>query len=108
MWKNFDGSPYTREQLAAHVAAADFSNWRRKDGSRGKPLFIVLHNTSEPTMRQWLSWSPEKRGQYIRNVESYYENQLQWHAGPHFFVPPDDTICTFGFSDLTTCGTHAS
>lgn len=108
MWKNFDGRPYTREQLAAHIATADFSNWHRKDGSKGRPLYIVLHNTSDPTIKLWLSWSPQKRSDYIRNVEDYYENKLHWHAGPHFFVPPDENICAFGFSDLETCGTHAS
>lgn len=108
MWKNFDGKPYTRDQLAARIASADFSNWRRKDGSVGRPLYIVLHNTSDPTIKLWLSWPPAKRSQYILNAQADYENNKHWLAGPHFFVPPDDAICAFGFSDLTTCGTHAS
>lgn len=108
MWPNFDGKPYSRAALAAHINGLDFSKWRRKDGSAGKPLFIVLHNTSVPTIKLWLSWSPEKRQQYILNVENMYEVEDHWHAGPHFFVPPDADICAFGFSDPTTCGTHAS
>jgi len=108
MWNNFDGKPYSRDQLAAHITSLDFSNWHRKDGTRGRPKYIVLHNTSDPTIDLWLSWSPQKRSDYIRNVQGYYENDLGWRAGPHFFVPPDQNICAFGFSDPTTCGTHAS
>jgi len=107
MWPNFDGKPYTREQLAAHINACDFSTWKHKDGSRGKPAFITLHNTSSPTIQLWLSWSPAKRQQYILNMQPYYEN-MGWRGGPHFFVPPQDDICAFGFNDLMAAGTHAS
>jgi lysozyme family protein len=108
MWPNFDGKAYNRAQLAAHINSLDFSKWKRKDGSAGRPKFIVLHNTSEPTIKQWLSWSAEKRRQYIQNVQHYYESDLRWHAGPHFFVPPELDPCCYGFSDPTTAGTHAS
>jgi hypothetical protein len=108
MWKSFDGKPYDRAALAAHVAALDFSAWKKKNGSKGRPLFITLHNTSEPTIKLWLSWSPKKRQQYIFNAQKDYEDNQGWSAGPHFFVPPQDDICAFGFSNPVTCGTHAS
>jgi hypothetical protein len=107
MWPNFDGKPYTRAQLAAHINACDFSKWKRKDGSIGRPAFITLHNTSSPDIKLWMSWSPQKRQQYILNMQPYYEG-MGWRAGPHFFVPPQDDICAFGFSDLMAAGTHAS
>ena len=107
MWPNFDGKPYTRAELAAHINACDFSRWKRKDGTIGRPTFITLHNTSSPDIRLWMSWSPQKRQQYIRNMQPYYEGK-GWRAGPHFFVPPQDDICAFGFSDLMAAGTHAS
>jgi hypothetical protein len=107
MWPNFDGKPYSRADLAAHINACDFSTWKHKNGSRGKPAFITLHNTSSPTIQLWLSWSADKRKQYILNVQRYYEN-LGWRGGPHFFVPPQDDICAFGFNDLMAAGTHAS
>lgn len=107
MWPNFDSKPYTREQLAAHINACDFSTWKRKDGSRGKLAFITLHNTSLPTIKHWLSWSPKKRQQYILNMQPYYE-KMGWRGGPHFFVTPQDDICAFGFNDLMAAGTHAS
>jgi hypothetical protein len=107
MWPNFDGKPYTRAQLAAHINTCDFSTWKHKDGSRGKPAFITLHNTSSPSIQLWLSWSPDKRQQYIRNMQPYYE-KMGWRGGPHFFVAPQDDICAFGFNDLMAAGTHAS
>lgn len=107
MWPNFDGKPYTRAQLAGHISACDFSTWKHKDGSRGKPAFITLHNTSSPTIQLWMSWSPAKRQQYILNMQPYYEN-MGWRGGPHFFVTPQEDICAFGFNDLMAAGTHAS
>lgn len=107
MWKNFDGKPYTRDQLAAHIESLDFSKWRRKDGTRSRPKFIVLHNTSEPTIALWLSWSSAKRAGYIQNVQQFYANK-GWKGGPHYFVPPQTDIAAFGFNDPTTCGTHCS
>ena len=107
MWPNFDGKPYTRAELAAHINACDFSKWKRKDGTIGRPAFITLHNTSSPDIKLWMSWLPQKRQQYIRNMQPYYEG-LGWRGGPHFFVPPQDDICAFGFNDLMAAGTHAS
>ena len=107
MWPNFDGKPYTRDQLASRINTCDFSTWKHKDGSRGKPSFVTLHNTSAPDIRSWLSWSPAKRQQYILNMQPYYEN-MGWRGGPHFFVPPQGDICAFGFNDLLAAGTHAS
>lgn len=108
MWANFDGKPYSHAALAAHINGLDFSRWRRKDGSHGRPLFVTLHNTSVPSIELWLSWSVEKRQQYIKNVQHMYEVDDRWHGGPHYFVPPTVEPCAFGFSDPTTCGTHAS
>ncbi len=108
MWPGFDGKPYNRQQLDTHIRATDFSKWRRRNGAIGKPLYIVMHNTSEPTIELWMGWSVEKRQQYIHNVQDYYQHKLGWNAGPHFFVPPTPDPCAFGFSDLGTSGVHAS
>jgi len=108
MWPNFDGKPYDRDTLAARINACDFSTWKNKSGSPGKPAFITLHNTANPSLEDWLSWSPEKRQGYIKNVQVYYEKEKHWLGGPHFFVTPQDDICAFGFNDLLSAGTHAS
>jgi len=107
MWPNFDGKPYTRDELAAHINSCDFTAWKHKDGSTGKPAFITLHNTSSPDIHLWMSWSPQKRQQYILNMQPYYEH-MGWRGGPHFFVTPQSDICAFGFNDLMAAGTHAS
>lgn len=107
MWPGFDGKPYDRTQLAQHINSCDFSQWRNKHDQKGKPKFITLHNTSSPTIKLWLSWSREKRQQYILNVYQMYQD-MGWKGGPHFFVPPDDQIVAFGFNNLMTAGTHAS
>lgn len=111
-WPNFDGKPYNRDQLAAHIQPLDFSKWRRKDGSHGRPDFITLHNTSDPDLDRYIKWSSQTRRAYIHNVQDYYENKLGWRGGPHFFVPPtlpdDPDVWAFGFNDLMSAGTHCS
>jgi len=107
MWPNFDGKPYTREQLSARIDACDFSKWKHKNGSLGKPAFITLHNTAVPDIKLWMTWTPAKRQQYIHNMQPYYE-KMGWRGGPHFFVTPQADICAFGFNDLMAAGTHAS
>jgi hypothetical protein len=93
MWAGFDGRAYTREQWVAHVADT--------------PVFpaatrIVEHSTGVPTLAQWLTFN---EADYVRNVQSYYENSLHWSHGPHVFASFRDII---GFSNLSTRGTHAS
>ena len=93
MWSGFDGRAYTREQWVAHVAQT--------------PIFpsakmIVEHSTGVPTLAQWLTFN---EANYIRNVQTYYENSLSWAHGPHLFASYKDII---GFSSLSTRGTHAS
>lgn len=97
MWKGFDGRPYTQDEFTAHVASLDAGamRWCR---------FITLHNTSAPTLAQWAESGPAHDAR-IRNLESYYESQLGWHAGPHLFV---SRSYINGFSDLTKPGVHAS
>lgn len=104
MWSHFDGKPYNQQELAAHIQSLNFTDW--------KPQFITLHNTSDPDLKTYIGWPPAKRRQYIHNVQGYYENDLGWHAGPHFFVPPslpdDPDVWAFGFSNPVASGVHAS
>ena len=93
MWPGFDGRAYTREQWVAHVAQT--------------PIFpdakmIVEHSTGIPTLAQWLTFN---EADYVKNVQSYYENSLGWAHGPHLFASFRDII---GFSSLSARGTHAS
>jgi hypothetical protein len=62
---------------------------------------ITMHHTWNPSLRN------RPRGltiQHIRNLQSYYQNDLGWSRGPHLFVD-DDQI--FGMSPLEERGIHA-
>lgn len=97
MWANFDGKPYTQDEWTAHVAAIPREQlaWCK---------FITLHNTSAPTLAQWVESGPAHDAR-IRNLENYYEQQLGWHAGPHAFI---SRHFINGFSNITRPGVHAS
>jgi hypothetical protein len=93
MWPGFDGTIYTRDQFAAHVAGLEIGAYAK---------FIVMHATGSPTLAQWEAYPEPQR---LINLESYYESSLHWQHGPHLFIGPRD-IC--GFSDLRVRGTHCS
>ena len=86
MWPGFDGRSYTREQWVAHVAQTEIF-----PGA----VEIIEHSTGIPTLAQWLTFN---EADYIRNVQTYYENSLGWAHGPHLFASYKDII---GFSSLS-------
>lgn len=100
MWQNFDGRPYSRDQFVQMVNNIPPARLRWCK-------FITVHNTAGPTIAQWLSSvaTPQQR---IINLESYYENTLHWHSGPHGFIPPSADVVMYGFTNLDTQGVHAS
>jgi hypothetical protein len=88
--------------FAAHVNGLAFLNWR--------PQFVVVHNTSAPTLANYADWRahPEKHGnwtpeKWLQNLRSYYAG-LGWNAGPHAFVCPDGIGL---FTPFTQRGTHS-
>ena len=88
--------------FAAHVASLKFGLWR--------PNFVVVHNTSAPTLADYRDWRahPDKHGSWTpegwaHNLASYYSG-LGWTAGPHAFVCPDGILL---FTPLTQRGTHS-
>lgn len=99
MWANFAGKNFdTAEQFAARVAGLDWSpnQWR--------PVAITIHNTSAPTVAQWVEGGAAHDARIV-NLESFYEKEKRWHAGPHFFVSRSHVS---GFSDPLMPGVHAS
>lgn len=105
MWKGFDPTPYDSDQFIAHVNGLDFSAWAKDSHARSKfPLFITLHNTASPTLAQWAELGPAHDAR-LKNLENYYEAQLGWHAGPHYFVSRTHIN---GFSNPVVPGIHAS
>lgn len=77
MWENFEGVARTREETAARIGSLKWTDW--------SPKGVTLHNTAAPTLKQWAEKGPAHDDR-IRNLEDYYERELGWHAGPHFFV----------------------
>jgi hypothetical protein len=77
MWNNFEGLARTREQTLGRINALQWTDWR--------PRGITLHNTAAPTLEQWAETGPRHDAR-IRNLQSFYENDKGWHAGPHWFV----------------------
>jgi hypothetical protein len=94
-WSDFDGKPYTNEQFASYVATLRWRAW--------KPSGITLHNTASPTLAQWAEEGPRHDAR-IRNLQSYYENELGWHAGPHLFI---SRHFINGFSNILKPGVHS-
>ena len=77
MWEGFDGTARTRDQTLERINALNWTSWR--------PQGITLHNTAAPTLAQWAESGPSHDAR-IRNLQSFYENEKGWHAGPHWFV----------------------
>jgi len=70
--------------LGAYIRGLNYSSWR--------PSNFVVHNTASPTLDQW--WhggtSPKQR---MINLQNYYENDMGWSAGPHFFIDGESWWC---------------
>jgi GH24 family phage-related lysozyme (muramidase) len=88
--------------FAAHVEGLVFTVWT--------PQFVVVHNTSAPTLANYADWRahPERHGnwtpeQWLKNLAGYYSG-LGWNAGPHAFVCPDGVGL---FTPFTQRGTHS-
>ena len=73
----------TIEQVAAYIRSLSYSNWR--------PSNFVVHNTASPTLKQWWGSTPPK--QRMVNLQNYYENEMGWSAGPHFFIDGKSWWC---------------
>src|SRR6516225_7401651 len=67
----------TIEELASYIHSLNYTSWR--------PSNFVVHNTGSPTLHQWVhgGTSPEQR---MKNLQHYYNVELGWSAGPHFFI----------------------
>lgn len=77
MWAHFEGKARTLQESIDYLGTLRWTSWT--------PQGITLHNTAAPTLAQWAESGPSHDAR-IRNLESYYENELGWHAGPHWFI----------------------
>jgi len=97
-WRDIVGKGFTKEEFGDYVRTLTFGAWM--------PQFVVLHNTSSPTLVQYHGF--QARGitgeQWLQNLVGYYRDQMGWSAGPHLFVGDDKIWC---FTPLTVPGTHS-
>lgn len=92
-WKPIVGISCTPSEFDAYCHGLVWTAWR--------PTFIVLHNTSVPSLKQ----RPDGfTREHIRNLEKYYRDQQGWSAGPHLFV---DDHRIWVFTPLTMSGVHS-
>lgn len=91
-WKGIVGARFSPDEFTAYVSHLTFSAWR--------PQFVVVHNTSSPTLAQ------RPKGftlEHMQNLVAFYRDQQGWSAGPHCFV---DQNGIWAFTPLTTPGVH--
>lgn len=87
------GRRLTAAEFAAYMEGFQFEDW--------KPDFIVLHNTSSPTLVQRPNGFTR---QHMANLADYYGNEQHWSSGPHLFV---DDNGIWLFSPMEKHGTHS-
>jgi hypothetical protein len=75
-----------------------------------RPRYVTMHHTGGPSLAQWKTYAhgtrkvPITYAQWMKNLASYYGNELGWSAGPHFFFTPDN-FCVLSLPDRK--GVHA-
>ena len=92
-WKGIVGRSFSAHGFEDYCHTLHWSAWR--------PSFIVLHNTSVPSLAQRPQGLTHA---HILALESYYRDTQKWRAGPHLFV---DDRQIWAFTPLTTAGVHS-
>lgn len=94
-WHPIVGSGFLPSNFDEYVSTV------KMDLLRWRPEFIVLHNTSVPTFKEWHEVPGAER---MKNLEHYYRDELKWSGGPHLFIA-DDLIWVF--TPLAFPGVHS-
>ena len=92
-WKGIIGASFTPASFDQYCHLLHWLAWR--------PSFIVLHNTSVPTLADCPTGLTK---QHLLGLESYYRDDQHWSAGPHLFV---DDRQIWVFTPLTVSGVHS-
>jgi hypothetical protein len=88
----------TAREFIAYLETVKFDAWR--------PRFIVMHHTGSPTLKNWLTWQGRVTDeQWMKNLASYYGNNLGWSSGPQFFITPKN-FCVLSLPNRR--GVHAA
>lgn len=92
-WKGIVGAGFTPAEFDKYCHTLTWPSWR--------PSFLVLHNTSIPTLAQRPNGFSR---QHMLDLEHYYRDVQGWSAGPHLFI--DDKLI-WVFTPLTVSGVHS-
>ena len=71
------------DEVASYIRGLNYGSWR--------PSNFVVHNTASPTLHQW--WNSVPPAQRMQNLQYYYEHEMGWSAGPHFFIDGKSWWC---------------
>jgi hypothetical protein len=71
------------ESLRQYIRGLNYSNWR--------PSNFAIHNTASPTLYQW--WHSVPPAERMVNLQHYYEHDMGWSSGPHFFIDGKSWWC---------------
>lgn len=86
------GLVWDTKSFADYLASIPSLDWAKS---------VTVHHTAYPD----LAMRPQGFTiQHMRNLQSYYQNDMGWKAGPHLFTDDDEIL---GLSPLTAPGTHA-
>ena len=92
-WKGIIGASFTPATFDQYCHLLHWLAWR--------PSFIVLHNTSIPTLADRPNGLSKGN---ILDLEHYYRHVQHWSAGPHLFI---DDHQIWVFTPLTVSGVHS-
>ncbi|OWU65158.1 MAG: hypothetical protein CBB60_006130 [Armatimonadetes bacterium Cent15-Ar3] len=92
---SFVGRRFRPDEFDAYLGSISFSDFQ--------PEFVTLHHTGAPTLA---SRPDGLTDQHLRNLLTYYQDELGWNGAPHLFIDdrPDGIIV---FQMLDKRGVHA-
>jgi hypothetical protein len=90
----------TSAKFSEYLDTVEFGAWR--------PKFVTMHHTGGPSLKTWEGYGnrpkPITDEQWMKNLASYYGNEMKWSAGPHFFFTPKN-FCVLSLPNKK--GVHA-
>lgn len=99
--------PYVGKCFPTAKGFLDYLDGIKFEGA-WQPKFITMHHTGGPSLKTWEGYgkraNPITDEQWMKNLASYYGNEMKWSAGPHFFLTPKN-FCVLSLP--TKRGVHA-
>jgi hypothetical protein len=87
------GKRWSVDGLRAYLSTVTRPTWAKS---------VTIHHCAAPSLAQRPTGFT---AQHIENIRNYYQKQLKWSKGPHFFTDEDDV---FGMTPPNVQGIHAA